>query len=100
MVKNMEIKVLEEKKDYIRFNLIGETHTFGNILREELNNSKDIDFATYRREHPSEDFIEFIVQAKKDKDVKKIINGVIDNIEKSALSFKEIINSQSLDEDE
>lgn len=48
----MEIKVIKEDKKGIEFEIIGEGHTFCNVLREALNKHKDVDFATYRIEHP------------------------------------------------
>lgn len=96
----MEIKIIEQRKDYIKFNIIGETHTFGNLLKDEINLNKDTDFATYRKEHPSNDYIEVIVQAQKGKDVNKIISDSLDNIEKNANNFKTLLASEKLDEDE
>lgn len=47
----MEIKILEESKDKILVEIVGETHTFCNILRDELWNDPHIKVAGYQIEH-------------------------------------------------
>jgi DNA-directed RNA polymerase subunit L len=48
----MEIKMLEQGKKRIKFQIIGEDHTLCNALRKELWNDKDIEIAGYSIEHP------------------------------------------------
>lgn len=48
----MEVRVLKEDKKGIEFELIGEGHTFCNALREALNQNKNVEYATYKIEHP------------------------------------------------
>ncbi len=48
----MEIKILEETKKKIEFEIPGETHTLLNILREELWNDEHVKVAAYRVIHP------------------------------------------------
>jgi len=48
----MEVKVLKEEKDALLIELVGESETFANLLREELWNVKGVIEAAYIREHP------------------------------------------------
>jgi len=47
----MEIKVLENEKNKIVVEIIGEDHTLSNALRKELWNDKNVDVAGYNIEH-------------------------------------------------
>jgi len=48
----MEIKVIEEKKNRLSFEIKGEGNTFCNLLKEELWNDKHITVAAYNIKHP------------------------------------------------
>lgn len=48
----MEIEVLESKKNYLEFYIIGETHTFCNALRRVLAEDKAVKRVSYTVEHP------------------------------------------------
>jgi len=48
----MEIEVLESKKNFMEFYIIGETHTFCNMLRSVLAEEKTIKRVAYTVEHP------------------------------------------------
>jgi len=48
----METKVLEEGKNFIKIELIGEDHTLSNALRNELNKDSHVEVAGYTYEHP------------------------------------------------
>ena len=47
----MEVKVFEKTKDLLKLEIVGETHTLCNLLREELWN-QNVDIAAYHIEHP------------------------------------------------
>ncbi|MFQ5815364.1 MAG: RpoL/Rpb11 RNA polymerase subunit family protein [Candidatus Hydrothermarchaeaceae archaeon] len=47
----MELKVINESRNELEFELIGEDHTFSNSLREVLNKNKSVLSAAYRVEH-------------------------------------------------
>ncbi|MEM5830108.1 MAG: DNA-directed RNA polymerase subunit L [Candidatus Aenigmatarchaeota archaeon] len=48
----MEVKVLREDNNVLLIELVGESETFANLLREELWNVKGVIEAAYIREHP------------------------------------------------
>ncbi len=47
----MELKIIEYSKTKLKFNILGEDHTFANILRKELWNDKNTEKAGYSLEH-------------------------------------------------
>ena len=56
------IKLLDEKKNRIEFNINKENETFCNILKTELLNDDHIKIATYSVRHPLIDVPKFIVE--------------------------------------
>ncbi len=60
----MEINILEERKDFIKFEVIGEEHTLCNALKNELWKDKDVEYATYRVAHPLKGVPTMMVKAK------------------------------------
>lgn len=49
---DMEIKILEETKDKISIEIVGETHTLCNAIRNELWKDSHVKIAGYRVDHP------------------------------------------------
>ena len=43
----MAVTVLLKEKNELRLRIIGESHTALQVLREQLNNHKDVDYANY-----------------------------------------------------
>ncbi len=64
----MELKVLEKKKDKMKVEVIGESHTLMNLLRENAWKEK-ADQATYMIEHPELSQPKIIIKAKNPKKV-------------------------------
>jgi len=48
----MEIEIISQSKDYMEFYIVGETHTFCNVLRSVLIEDKAVKRASYTVEHP------------------------------------------------
>jgi len=48
----MEIEVVEQSKNKLKFKIEGEDHTFCNILRKELWEDQHVKVAGYNIEHP------------------------------------------------
>ena len=48
----MEVNIIEETKNSIQVEIKGEDHTLCNIFRQELNNSGEVDAASYNLKHP------------------------------------------------
>ncbi|ADT83464.1 MULTISPECIES: DNA-directed RNA polymerase subunit L [Thermococcus] len=48
----MKIEVIKREKNVLEFYLVGEDHTFANLLNEVLHENKHVTFAGYTIEHP------------------------------------------------
>ena len=48
----MEIEMLKSEKNYVEFYVVGETHTFCNLLRSILAEDPAVKRITYAVEHP------------------------------------------------
>ena len=83
----MEFKVLEESKNKLVFELIGETHTFCNALKTELQNVKGVSIATYRIKHPLIGIPKFLIETK-GLEPKKALKDALKNLKKKATEFK------------
>lgn len=60
----MEFKVIEEAKNKLIFKLVGETHTFCNALKNELQQVKGVSIATYTIDHPLVGEPQFLLEMK------------------------------------
>ena len=82
----MEFKVLEESKTRIVFQLIGETHTFCNVLKKELQDTKGVTIATYKVDHPLIGVPEFLIETK-DIEPRKALKSALKELKKKAEEF-------------
>ncbi len=48
----MEVKVLEKSKNELRLEIVGEDHTFCNLLQNVLLEDKNVEIAGYDQPHP------------------------------------------------
>ncbi len=88
----MEVKVLEETKTKFSFQLVGETHTFCNMLKSGLHDIKGVITATYKIDHPLVGIPTFIVETK-GIEARAAVKRALKNLKKSAVEFqKEIKN--------
>tara|TARA_Y100000034_G_C6810711_1_gene364301 strand:+ start:301 stop:570 length:270 start_codon:yes stop_codon:yes gene_type:complete len=86
----MEFKVVEESKNKLVFELKGETHTFCNILKDELRNLKGVEIATYRIDHPLVGVPQFLLETK-GIEPRKALKDALKSVKKKAEEFgKEI----------
>ena len=83
----MEFVVSEENKNGISFQLLGETHTFCNALKHELQQVKGVTLATYKIEHPLVGLPEFLVETK-GIEPRKALKEALKNMKKKTEDFK------------
>lgn len=83
----MEIKVLNEDKNSIEFELGGENHTFCNLLRKELWESKDVSLASYNYKHPLISSPVFTLRVKSGKP-KKLLSDAVDSLKKKTKDLR------------
>ena len=77
----MELKVLEYTKDKLKFNILGEDHTFSNILRKELWNDKNVEKAGYSLEHALVTSTKFFLETD-GKDPKEVMEKAVVRLKK------------------
>ena len=83
----MELKILQESKNRLMFELRGETHTFGNALKYELHQTKGVTLATYKIDHPLIGLPEFILETK-GIEPRKALEEALKSLKKKAENFK------------
>jgi len=76
----MKIRVIEQTKTKLTFELQGESHTLCNALKEELRNDKNVKVASYFVSHPDIDQPTFTVESK---DPKKCLLAAVTRLKKS-----------------
>ena len=78
----MPVKVLINEKNELRLRVVGETHTALQMLRERLNNHKDIDYANYFTGHPELDDPEFYIRTSGKKSADAVLKDLVSSISK------------------
>ena len=85
----MPVKLLLREKNELRLRIIGESHTALQMLRERLNNHKNVEYANYFPGHPEQDAPEFYIRTKgksaSDKVLRELVAGLADEFEKVTL---------------
>ncbi|MBI4116434.1 hypothetical protein HY449_01680 [Candidatus Pacearchaeota archaeon] len=74
----MELKILKSSKDEIEFEV--DDLTIAEILRVYLNRDSGVNFAAWRREHPTKNPV--LLVRTKGKSAKKAINDAVSDITK------------------
>jgi DNA-directed RNA polymerase subunit L len=87
----MKIKVIEQTKNRLKFELEGKTHTLCNALSSELWNDNDIAVAGYTLEHPLIASSVLIVETNKG-DPNKALLKAMDRLKKKNKEFEASIN--------
>ena len=85
----MDIKILEETKERLKIEIIGEDHTLSNILRKELWNDKSVKVAGYRIEHPMVGSPILLVES--DKDAKKALFDAVNRLRQKHKELLELV---------
>ena len=83
----MELKIIEENKNKLIIEVIGETHAFCNALKKELWNDKHVKASGYTIEHPLVANPKLIVETD-GKDPKKTLIAAAGRLKKSFDSLK------------
>lgn len=88
----MEIKVVEESKKKLIFEIIGESHTMANLLEKELWEDKDVVAAGYHIDHPLFGVPRMIVEAP---DPRKALEKAIKRLKKKNADFAKAFKSKA-----
>ena len=84
----MELSVLENSKNRLKFEIKGEDHSFCNILKRELRHDKNVDIGGYYVEHSLVSEPVFTVQVK-NGDAKKAVLDAVDRLKKLTKDLRE-----------
>lgn len=87
----MELQVLEQKKNKLVVDIVGEGHTFCNALRDALWQDSDVKTAGYNIEHPQKGVPRLVVETK-GKEAKQALVDVIKRLQKQNDSFFKAFN--------
>lgn len=88
----MEIKILEDEKNKLIFQLVGADHTFCNALKKELTNVKGVVLATYAIEHPQIGIPKLFIETKGALTAKKALEDAIKSVKKHNKEFLTAFN--------
>jgi DNA-directed RNA polymerase subunit L len=86
----MDFKIIEESKDKLVFELEGETHTFCNALKRELQETKGVTVATYKIDHPLVGIPKFQIETK-GVDPKKALKDALKTLKKKVSEFEKAV---------
>ena len=87
----MEIKVLQQTKDRLEFEIKGEDHTLCNALKEQLLSDRSVKIATYAVSHPLTAIPKFLIEGTNPKrSLEKAINNLDKIFSELKKSFKSI----------
>ena len=76
----MEVKVLQKTKNELRIEIVGEDHTFCNLLQSVLLQDKNVEIAGYDQPHPLIRSSIVYVRTKRDVSPEKTLLSALENI--------------------
>ena len=85
----MDVKILEETKERIKAEIVGEDYTLCNALREELWSDKTVKVAGYHMEHPL--LGNPVILVESEKDVKKALFDAVERLRKKNKEILELV---------
>jgi len=84
----MDVKILEEKKGRLVFNIEGDGSTLANMLKKELWNDEHVKAAGFTVEHPLINIPTFVVETD-GADPKKTVSAAAKRIAKIIEKFRD-----------
>jgi DNA-directed RNA polymerase subunit L len=85
----MELKVLSKGKNELRIELVGEDHTFCNLLQNALLEDKNVEIAGYDQPHPLIRSSIVYFRTKRDVSPEKVLLNALANIQELNKEFNE-----------
>ena len=89
----MEVKIVRQEEALLEFEVLGENHTFLNLLRETLKDQKGVLFAAYRFPHPLLENPIFYIRTKGINPIKALQNAA-DSISKICEELTDVLNAK------
>jgi len=85
----MEVKVLSKSKNELRLEIIGEDHTFCNLLQNILLEDKNVELAGYDQPHPLIRSTIIYVRTKREVSPEKTLLNALANVRELNKEFNE-----------
>ena len=85
----MELKVLSKGKNELRIELVGEDHTFCNLLQNALLQDKNVEIAGYDQPHPLIRSSIVYLRTKRDASPEKALLNALANIQELNKEFND-----------
>ena len=86
----MDLNVVEQGKNKLVLEVMGESHTFCNAIKDELWNDKHVKIASYAINHPLEKVPHFIVETDGSETPEAALSAAAKRLGKEAGKFKEL----------
>ena len=84
----MEIRILDDKKNKLLIEVKGVDHTLCNILQTELWNDKHVKTATYSIRHPQISVPQIVVETGGEESPKNALINAVQRLQKTNSKFK------------
>ena len=69
----MEVKILINEKNTLEMELVGADQSLAQLLADKLTADKDVEFASFKVEHPIAAFPKLLVRTKKGEPAKLVL---------------------------
>jgi len=85
----MEVKVVSKTKTELKIEIIGEDHTFCNLLQNVLLNDKNVEIAGYDQPHPLIRSSIIYLRTKREVSPEKVLLNALQNLKEVNKEFDE-----------
>ncbi|MGO9643349.1 MAG: RpoL/Rpb11 RNA polymerase subunit family protein [Candidatus Bathyarchaeia archaeon] len=85
----MEVKVVSKTKNELKIEIIGEDHTFCNLLQNVLLNDKNVEIAGYDQPHPLIRSSIIYLRTKREVSPEKVLLNALENLRDVNKEFDE-----------
>ena len=85
----MEVKVLSKTKNELKIEIVGEDHTFCNLLQHALLEDKNVEIAGYDQPHPLIRSSIVYLRTKREVSPEKVLLNALTNIQEINKEFSE-----------
>ncbi|HKM76205.1 MAG TPA: DNA-directed RNA polymerase subunit L [Candidatus Bathyarchaeia archaeon] len=85
----MEVKVVSKTKNELKIEIIGEDHTFCNLLQNVLLNDKNVEIAGYDQPHPLIRSSIIYLRTKREVSPEKVLLSALENLRDVNKEFDE-----------
>ena len=89
----MEIKILEDKKNELEFEIADWDSTIAEIIIDRLNSYKEVEFAAYKIEHPLIHGPKFYIKSKS-KEPRTLLLKAIKEISSEIEKFSKLLSKK------